>query len=292
MSDRRVILEGLLDSGDSDAMAERQFLATVDHPNIVKIYNFVQHPDPRSRELVGYIVMAYVGGASLKELRSARGGDGALIPLPPAQALACGCGRRAGYGVCRGDGGGGRCEAGRRWSGIGPRRGSPPPTICPSRWPIWMRRWRMCCWWAGIRPWPRCTTRRCGVIGSGAQADADLQQGVSVAGTDDAAQRTIRTLLDQLGDYEARVANVVLLNDSEKGPAGRLAPDVLDQYRQATALMGTMLGSAGQLSDANTRVLEGFYASTRHSASVDQAWLGVCAMVLLGRSSDCRCCCG
>nr|WP_324194594.1 hypothetical protein [Nocardia terpenica] len=112
VSDRRVVLEGLLDSGDSDAMAERQFLATVDHPNIVKIYNFVQHPDPRSRELVGYIVMAYVGGASLKELRSARGGDGALIPLPPAQALACGCGRRAGYGVCRGDGGGGAARRG------------------------------------------------------------------------------------------------------------------------------------------------------------------------------------
>ncbi|QIS22695.1 serine/threonine-protein kinase [Nocardia terpenica] len=92
VSDRWVVLKGLLDSGDSDAMAaavaERQFLATVDHPNIVKIYNFVQHPDPRSGELVGYIVMAYVGGASLKELRSQRGSDGALTPLPPAQALA------------------------------------------------------------------------------------------------------------------------------------------------------------------------------------------------------------
>ncbi|QIS22696.1 hypothetical protein [Nocardia terpenica] len=115
-----------------------------------------------------------------------------------------------------------------------------------------------------------------------AQADADLQQAISVAGTDDVAQRTIRTLLDQLGDYEARVANVVLLNDSEKGPAGRPAPDVLDQYRRATALMGTMLGSAGQLGDANTRVLEGSYASTRHDVSVDEVWLGVCAVVLLG----------
>ncbi|MBU3067530.1 protein kinase [Nocardia sp. NEAU-G5] len=92
VSDRWVVLKGLLDSGDSDAMAaavaERQFLATVEHPNIVKIYNFVQHPDPRTGELVGYIVMEYVGGASLKELRSKRNGSGQLEPLPPAQGLA------------------------------------------------------------------------------------------------------------------------------------------------------------------------------------------------------------
>ncbi|WP_308163137.1 serine/threonine protein kinase [Nocardia alni] len=92
VSDRWVVLKGLLDSGDSDAMAaavaERQFLATVEHPNIVKIYNFVQHPDPRSGELVGYIVMEYVGGVSLKELRSNRNGTGRLEPLPPAQSLA------------------------------------------------------------------------------------------------------------------------------------------------------------------------------------------------------------
>ena len=92
VSDRWVVLKGLLDSGDSDAMAaavaERQFLATVEHPNIVKIYNFVQHPDPRTGELVGYIVMEYVGGASLKELRSKRNAAGQLEPLSPAQGLA------------------------------------------------------------------------------------------------------------------------------------------------------------------------------------------------------------
>jgi serine/threonine-protein kinase PknG len=92
VSDRWVVLKGLLDSGDSDAMAaavaERRFLAAVKHPNIVEIYNFVQHPEPRTGELVGYIVMEYVGGASLKELRSNRSADGKLQPLPPAQGLA------------------------------------------------------------------------------------------------------------------------------------------------------------------------------------------------------------
>ena len=52
-------------------------LAEVEHPNIVRIYNFVQHED-RGRRPVGYIVMEYVGGKSLKQIRKARGGS-----LPP-----------------------------------------------------------------------------------------------------------------------------------------------------------------------------------------------------------------
>jgi serine/threonine-protein kinase PknG len=68
-------------------VAERRFLAEVEHPNIVKIYNFVQHPDRRSGTLVGYIVMEYVGGRSLKELAvdRRRAGDG---PLPLEQVIA------------------------------------------------------------------------------------------------------------------------------------------------------------------------------------------------------------
>ncbi|MVU77745.1 protein kinase [Nocardia sp. ET3-3] len=92
VSDRWVVLKGLLDTGDADAMAaavaERQFLATVEHPNIVKIFNFVKHPDPRTNEPIGYIVMEYVGGASLKELRSQRDAMGGLQPMPLAQGLA------------------------------------------------------------------------------------------------------------------------------------------------------------------------------------------------------------
>ena len=46
-------------------MAERRFLAEVVHPSIVQIFNFVEHTD-RHGEPVGYIVMEYVGGQSLK----------------------------------------------------------------------------------------------------------------------------------------------------------------------------------------------------------------------------------
>ncbi len=93
VSDRWVVLKGLLDSGDADAMAaalaERRFLAEVEHPNIVKIHNFIRHADRETGNLVEYIVMEYVGGESIKEMitRSRREGRGDEA-LPLAQAIA------------------------------------------------------------------------------------------------------------------------------------------------------------------------------------------------------------
>ncbi|MFC5816567.1 serine/threonine-protein kinase [Nonomuraea harbinensis] len=75
---RWMVLKGLLNTADAEALAaaeaERRFLTMVDHPNIVKIFNF-----QRSGGL-GYIVMEYVGGQSLHELR----GQG---PLPLRETL-------------------------------------------------------------------------------------------------------------------------------------------------------------------------------------------------------------
>jgi serine/threonine-protein kinase PknG len=76
---RWVVLKGLLNTGDAAAMAaaiaERRFLAQVDHHNIVNILNFVEH------EGSGYIVMEYVGGRSLKELRQPAEGPAAPLAL-------------------------------------------------------------------------------------------------------------------------------------------------------------------------------------------------------------------
>jgi len=85
---RWVVLKGLLNSGDLDALAatigELRFLARVEHPLIVEIYNFVTHND------AGYIVMEYVGGRSLKQLLKQRmtANGGRSDPLPVDQALA------------------------------------------------------------------------------------------------------------------------------------------------------------------------------------------------------------
>ncbi len=92
VSDRWVVLKGLLNTGDADAMAaavaERQFLAQVEHPNIVRIYNFVQHGDRQTGESAGYIVMEYVGGKSLKQILQDARLAGGSVPVAHAIAYA------------------------------------------------------------------------------------------------------------------------------------------------------------------------------------------------------------
>jgi serine/threonine-protein kinase PknG len=89
VNDRWVVLKGLLNSGDPDAaraaVAEKQFLAEVEHPLVVEIYNFVTAPDGNS-----YIVMEYVGGRSLNNLLKDRmkAAGGAFSPIPVDQAIA------------------------------------------------------------------------------------------------------------------------------------------------------------------------------------------------------------
>jgi serine/threonine-protein kinase PknG len=92
VSDRWVVLKGLLNTGDPDAMeaaiAEGRFLAQVEHPNIVKIFNFVQHASRSDGETAGYIVMEYVGGKSLKQIRQEARQRRAAVPLAHALAYA------------------------------------------------------------------------------------------------------------------------------------------------------------------------------------------------------------
>ena len=82
------MLKGLINTGDDDAvaaaLAERRFLAEVEHPNIVKIHNFVEHDGD------GYIVMEYVNGPSLRSVlddRREKAGD-RVDPLPVDLAIA------------------------------------------------------------------------------------------------------------------------------------------------------------------------------------------------------------
>ena len=89
VNDRWVVLKGLLNSGDPDAsraaVAEKQYLAEVEHPLIVEIYNFVTSADGNS-----YIVMEYVGGRSLNNLLKDRmkTNNGLFSAIPVDQAIA------------------------------------------------------------------------------------------------------------------------------------------------------------------------------------------------------------
>ncbi|MEE4024386.1 tetratricopeptide repeat protein [Gordonia sp. PKS22-38] len=89
VSDRPVVLKGLLNSSDSEAqavaVAERQFLASVNHPGIVKIYNFVEHANEYD-DRFGYIVMEYIGGQTLKQITSEDEGGTGLLPVEHAMA--------------------------------------------------------------------------------------------------------------------------------------------------------------------------------------------------------------
>ncbi len=88
VSNRWVVLKGLLNEDDADAVAsavaERQFLARIEHGSIVNIYNFVTWRG------AGYIVMEFVGGQSLnsklKKRRAANNGE--FDPLPVTDAIA------------------------------------------------------------------------------------------------------------------------------------------------------------------------------------------------------------
>jgi len=85
VSNRWVVLKGAINARDPDAMAaalaERQFLARVEHPNVVRIYNVVEHAGG------GYIVMEYIGGRTLKSVLRERREQG-QGPLPVDLAIA------------------------------------------------------------------------------------------------------------------------------------------------------------------------------------------------------------
>jgi serine/threonine-protein kinase PknG len=80
-----VALKGLINTNDraalSLAVAERRFLTSLDHANIVRIFNFVVHEE-RPGEQTGYIVMEYLNGRSLREIQGA-----ALQDRPPGGSL-------------------------------------------------------------------------------------------------------------------------------------------------------------------------------------------------------------
>lgn len=72
----KALMHGLDEEGLAMALAERRYLAALKHPNIVGIYNFARQGDD------GFIVMEYIGGKTIRELREERG------VLPAAEAIA------------------------------------------------------------------------------------------------------------------------------------------------------------------------------------------------------------
>ncbi|QXJ25720.1 protein kinase [Actinomadura graeca] len=76
-----VAVKALIEPNDPIAIAlginERRYLTTLDHPNIVRIFNFVTHDSEEAGDRRGYLIMEYLNGRSLREvINAARGSDG------------------------------------------------------------------------------------------------------------------------------------------------------------------------------------------------------------------------
>ena len=91
LTQRWVVIKGLINTSDEDAIEaainERRFLVGIDHPNVVDIHDFVTAADPRSGQLQSYIVMEYLAGKSLRDIRDAVDENGERKPLPLEQVL-------------------------------------------------------------------------------------------------------------------------------------------------------------------------------------------------------------
>ncbi|ASQ96429.1 serine/threonine protein kinase [Streptomyces sp. 11-1-2] len=74
LDDQPVAIKGLINNEDEAALRtaveERRYLTMLDHPGIVRIINYVTQPDPRDETaLAGYIVMEFVGGMTLAQIK-------------------------------------------------------------------------------------------------------------------------------------------------------------------------------------------------------------------------------
>jgi len=101
------------------------------------------------------------------------------------------------------------------------------------------------------------------------QADADLQQ----IATDPSTQQSVRSVLDQLGQYESLAAQVILLD--RNGAAGQPSADVLDLHRQATDLMRTTLRSVDAITTSNHELLNATYQSDVDGTVTARLWVAL-----------------
>ncbi|MFE5121216.1 tetratricopeptide repeat protein [Streptomyces sp. NPDC056669] len=74
LDNQPVAIKGLINNEDEAALRtaveERRYLTMLDHPGIVRIINYVTQPDPRDESaLAGYIVMEFVGGMTLAQIK-------------------------------------------------------------------------------------------------------------------------------------------------------------------------------------------------------------------------------
>ena len=107
------------------------------------------------------------------------------------------------------------------------------------------------------------------------QADADLEQAAADAGGDPA----ITSELDQLGKYEALVAQAFLLDQS--APEGHPAAAALTAYQQATDTMVAILATAQTMINNNHNLLDNTYTAKRADTVTARLFLILFGLLLI-----------
>ncbi|WP_155981553.1 hypothetical protein [Nocardia sp. BMG111209] len=110
-----------------------------------------------------------------------------------------------------------------------------------------------------------------------AQAGDDLQRAIAATGSDISG-----TLLNELGQYEALAAQIMLLNDTEQNPAGRPSDRILRLQRQATDLMSRIELDTQRLANDNKTALDSAYTATRRDTTDARVQLTVLGVILIG----------
>lgn len=88
---RYVVLKGLLNSKDpeqqANAVQERRFLADLQDSHIVNIVNFVTYEDPATKDKQTFIVMEFIDGKTLKQIKKEWMKAHSNEPLPVTEAI-------------------------------------------------------------------------------------------------------------------------------------------------------------------------------------------------------------
>ena len=113
------------------------------------------------------------------------------------------------------------------------------------------------------------------------RADADLQQSAALGAGDENVSGLVRSVLDQLGQYQTLAGQALYLNQVGSDPAGRPSAAELGLYRQANKLMAGALRDTQSLIHANQGSLDAAYLSDRSDAVAWIVWVIVVALALV-----------
>lgn len=115
-----------------------------------------------------------------------------------------------------------------------------------------------------------------------ATADQDLQQATVTEAGSASAQRELRSVLDEIGQYESLAADALLTSQHADGGAGRSPAASVAYYQRATDLMQTgILPVVGSLISVSASQLNATYQSSRATVRTGVIVVAVAGALLL-----------